>query len=98
MLVALAFTLTSAMALVLLVVFLVRAEVRRQVYVASGRNGEGRRMGKFIVRLVGTRTLGALCLFLAGVGSFTQAKQLLYLIAVIPLIYVVSTAMDLHEL
>ena len=96
--VALAFALTSAVALVLLSVFLVRVEIRRQVYVASGRNGDGRRVGTFLVRLVMVRTLNALCLFLAAIGAFTSARSLLYLIALIPLTYIVATIFDLRDL
>ena len=96
--VTLSFTLTSAVALVLLTVFLFRVIARRQAYIESGRNGAGRRMSNFLLRLVAVRTLNALFLFLAGVGAFTQLRALLYLIAVIPVIYVVTTIFDLRDL
>jgi L-asparagine transporter-like permease len=96
--ISLAFTLTASIALILMVVFLVRVEARRQFYLGTGRNGDSQRALNFLVRLVSVRTLNALMLFLAGIGIFTGARWLAYGIALIPITFIVATIQDLRDL
>lgn len=97
--IATAFGVTSLIALIMLVLFLIRVERRRRLYKASGRNGDGLRAAAFLVRLVGVRTFDALLLTLAALGAFVPPLHfLLYGIALIPVTWIASTFVDLRDL
>ena len=90
-----AFTITAALAVVLLMALMALITYRARDYIVGKRNGRGKQAAGFLIRVVVVRWLASLLLLIAGLGIFLHHRDWGYLIAVLPLLFVIATALDL---
>lgn len=95
--ITIAFTVTALVAVTLHWVYLRRVRGVLDAYLASGRNGVGRAVGRMLIRIELFRLLMAVMLFVAGIGVLLGFRPAAYLIAVMPLVGIIASALDLRD-